>query len=70
MVKEENDMAIKIMNREFSPYVHDSRLEFMCDTDADFASLPEACTGSVAVSIESGNVRVVNTSGVWVAFGG
>ena len=44
--------------------------EYICDTDADFANLPEACTGSTAVSLESGKVMVVNTSGEWVAFGG
>ena len=62
-------MGIKIMKREFNPYVQDSILEFLCDTDADFASLPNASTGSSAVSIGSGNKQMVNTSGVWVPFG-
>lgn len=42
--------------------------EFLCDTDADFASLPECCVSSMAVSIESGKVMVVNTAGSWVEF--
>lgn len=44
--------------------------EYLCDTDADFENLPDANVGSSAVSIESGKVMIVNTSGKWVAFGG
>lgn len=63
-------MAIKLIDREFCPYSGQTKDEYICDTDADFASLPTACTGSTAVSIATGNVRIVNTSGNWVAFGG
>ena len=63
-------MAIKLINQEFCPYSKETKKEFLCDTDADFASLPTACTGSTAVSIESGSVMIVNTTGEWVAFGG
>lgn len=44
------------------------RREFICDTDADFADLPESATGSTAVSIESGNIRMVDTNGEWKPF--
>jgi hypothetical protein len=63
-------MAIKLINQEFCPYSKETKKEFLCDSDADFAKLPVACTGSTAVSIATGNVRIVNTSGEWVAFGG
>ena len=43
--------------------------EYLCDTDADLATLPEACTGSMAVSLESGKVYVVSTFGNWIPFG-
>lgn len=42
--------------------------EYLCDTDADFVNLPHCRTGSTAVSIETGNVLVVNTEGEWVPF--
>ena len=63
-------MGIKLINQEFCPYIGDTQREFLCDTDGDFANLPDACTGSTAVSIESGNVMIVNTSDEWVDFGG
>jgi hypothetical protein len=47
-----------------------SPCEYLCDTDADIANLPESCVGSTAVSIESGKVYIVNTEGKWVEFGG
>lgn len=60
-------MGIKCMPDHFSCF-HESPKEFICDTDADFANLPEACTGSTALSIESGSIRMVNTKGEWVPF--
>lgn len=64
-------MARKLISKNFVPYQDEERVEFIVDTDADFADLPEGCgTGSTAVSIESGNVKVVNTKGEWVTFGG
>ena len=63
-------MAIKLIDQEFCSYSREMKSEYICDTDADFATLPKACTGSTAVSIESGTVKIVNTSGVWVTFGG
>lgn len=63
-------MANKKISKKWNPYLCDYECEFICDTDADFANLPKSCTGSTAVSIESGKVMVVNTNGEWVAFGG
>ncbi len=63
-------MAIKLIDQEFCPYSGATKDEFLCDTDADFSTLPNSCTGSTAVSIESGTVMIVNTSGEWVKFGG
>lgn len=59
-------MAYKRIN---DSYVNGCRKEYICDTDADFANLPEACTGSSAVSLESGKVYVVSTFGNWIPFG-
>lgn len=59
---------VKLIDRHYCPYSGDFRQELICDTDADFESLPKACTGSTAVSIESGKIRMVNTSGEWVPF--
>ena len=42
--------------------------EYICDTDADFEDLPEANSGSMALSCETGNMKIVNASGVWVDF--
>lgn len=64
-------MAYKLTNKTFCPYSNGYVKEFICDTDADVAALPtDVCTGSTAVSIESGKVFIVNTSGEWVPFGG
>jgi hypothetical protein len=63
-------MAYKLIKEEYCACVDAQRKEFLCDTDADFANLPKSCVGSTAVSVETGNVQVVNASGNWVAFGG
>lgn len=63
-------MAIKLVNYEWCACVEDYRREFICDTDADFENLPPAAVGSIALSVATGNIRVVNASGKWVAFGG
>lgn len=62
-------MAYKQIGREWCAPAGEYRKEFICDTDADFEQLPDCGTGSAAVSIASGNVRVVNASGEWVDFG-
>lgn len=63
-------MAYKLINEEYCAYADAQRKEILCDTDADFANLPICCTGSTAVSVATGNVKVVNASGNWVDFGG
>ena len=62
-------MAVKLISQEWCPCVNASRKEFICDTDADFESLPEACPGSKAISLWSKKERVVNTKGRWVPYG-
>lgn len=48
-----------------------TRREYLVDTDADLENLPECpIPGSTAVSIASGKIKVVNTKGKWVDFGG
>lgn len=46
------------------------RREFVLDTDADIADLPECGSGSVALSVASGKVFMKNASGVWAVLGG
>lgn len=65
-------MAIKLVKTENGLYTKDGTIlvkEFIVDSDADFANLPEAAPGSTALS-PSGAIMVVNASGQWVAFGG
>lgn len=61
-------MGVRLICSNWCSYENKYRREFVCDTDTDFADLPESATGSTAVSIESGNIRMVNTSGEWVPF--
>lgn len=63
-------MASKLILREYRVWMDDYRHEYICDSDEDFAGLPPCGTGSSAVSLASGNVKVVNTNGEWVTFGG
>lgn len=67
-------MAIKLIGAKKLPFDGESEnlvaKEFLCDMDADFANLPASDPGSTAVSIESGSVKMVNTKGEWVTFGG
>lgn len=61
-------MAFKMIDSNYCPYVAAYREDYICDTDEDFANLPKCCTGSTAVSIKSGAIRMVDTNGDWVAF--
>lgn len=63
-------MAIKRINREYCACLDDYKQDFIVDTEADVATLPECCTGSSALVVESGAVYMVNASGVWAVFGG
>ena len=61
-------MAIKLIDRTYRECVDDYELQFIVDSDADFANLPKSCVGSTALS-PSGAMRIVNASGEWVPFG-
>ena len=63
-------MASKLVCITWSPCQNEYIKDFVCDTDADFSSLPKCTTGSCAISISSGEIKMVNTDGEWVAFGG
>lgn len=43
---------------------------FICDTAADVETLPKCLPGSQAVVVGTGDLYVVNASGVWAKFGG
>lgn len=63
-------MAFKLVKREYVCYLNKYQCDYIVDTDADIADLPEGCTGSSALVVESGSVYMVNASGDWVLFGG
>lgn len=64
-------MAYKMVARNYNSCCDDYKCEYIADTDADLAELPQCDrVGSTAVSLESGKVMVVNTQGKWVEFGG
>ena len=64
-------MAYKMVARDYNSCCDDYKCEYIADTDADLENLPECTrTGSTAVSLESGKIKVVNTQGKWVDFGG
>lgn len=63
-------MAKKVVSISWCACLGEYQKDFICDTDADFATLPECVTGSCAISIETGNVKMVDTVGKWVDFGG
>lgn len=66
-------MAIKLVKTEWGAYDAEYRreqiCEYMVDSPDDFANLPKAAPGSVAVA-PNGDVMVANASGEWVKFGG
>lgn len=63
-------MAIKLVNEAWCACQDDYQKDFICDTDADFANLPKCATGSSAISVASGTIKMVNASGEWAVFGG
>lgn len=63
-------MAWKKIAENFCPCINGCKCEYIADTDADLENLPAAGTSSTAVSLESGKIKVVNTNGEWVDFGG
>lgn len=66
-------MAIKCIYSERnylrSKPTDEIRKKFVIDSEADVASLPKCCAGSVAIVAEGGKAYMVNASGVWVASG-
>ena len=63
-------MAIKLVNREWCAFQNDYQHDYIVDAESDISALPECCTGSSALVVESGAVYMVNASGVWAVFGG
>ena len=63
-------MAIKLVNNEWCGCVGDYINSYIVDTQKDVANLPECCTGSSALVVETGEVYVMNASNVWTLFGG
>lgn len=63
-------MAFKLVNRKWCPFRNAYQHDYIVDTEADIADLPECCTGSSALVVESGAIYMVNASGVWAAYGG
>ena len=61
-------MAFKLVDKRCC--LSDFPCEYIVDTESDIMSLPECCTGSTAIVVESGAVYMVNASGKWVEFGG
>ena len=63
-------MATKLVNKEWCVCLNAYQCDYIVDTEADIATLPECCTGSSALVVESGAVYMVNASGVWAVYGG
>lgn len=63
-------MAIKLIKKEYSDLQGDYKRDYICDTDADVASLPKCRCGSSALVIATGDVHVVNPAGQWTKVGG
>ena len=61
---------IKLVNMEWRRCLKDFQHDYIADTEADVPNLPKCCTGSSALVVESGNIYMVNASGVWALYGG
>lgn len=64
--------GIKLIEIEYCECQNKRIEHYVVDTDADFSNLPTgtAGTGSTATCLASKKVKVVNTEGNWVFFGG
>ena len=64
--------GITLIGIEYCEINHCRRSHYLVDTDADFANLPTGTdgAGSTATCIESKKVKIVNSEGNWVFFGG
>ncbi|MBQ8603904.1 MAG: hypothetical protein IJ410_03550 [Oscillospiraceae bacterium] len=63
-------MAYKLIDKEYSHTQGGYVQDYICDTNADVASLPVCRCGSSALVIDTGDVYVVNTTGEWAKVGG
>lgn len=70
-------MAYKIIDSRKKHGFDCSQIEVILDTDADLESLGTVDAegrpykaGSVALAVNTGNVYMMNASGVWTLFGG
>ena len=60
----------KLTDMEYSEYTHEYMHTYICDTETDASSLPEAPAQSTCLVAETGAVYIVNASGNWVKMGG
>lgn len=59
-------MAIQMIDTQWVPYAKDYRREYVIDSAADLATLPECAPGSTAiVADKDGAIYMVNASGEW-----
>jgi hypothetical protein len=63
-------MATKVIDVEYCKTLNEYVYEYIVDTEADVATLPQCATGSSALVVESGVVYVVNACGEWAVLGG
>ena len=59
-------MAFKLINKTWCPFANGERCEFILDSAADVADLPQCCAGSTAlVADKNVTAYIVNASGEW-----
>ena len=64
------NMAYIKTRRKWANCLNDYQYEFVLDSDADVANLPECKAGSTAMVSEGGNIYMTNTKGEWKLFAG
>lgn len=64
------DMAYIKTRRKWANCLNDYQYEFVLDSDADVANLPECKAGSMAIVANGGKIFMVNASGEWDDFTG
>lgn len=62
-------MAYTKTRRKWANCLCDYQYEFVLDSDADVADLPECCPGSTALVRKGGKIYMVDASGEWGIFG-
>lgn len=59
-------MAIQMIDTQWVPYASAYRREYIIDSAADLANLPECAPGSIAIVADAGGAMyMVNASGEW-----